>query len=74
MLTVSTMVITALAVGTIVLNSGSWLRSPLMACITIPRPLAFFWARECEMPSAAFAAVSLALATGYASGGERLDG
>ncbi|MGZ6176108.1 MAG: ArnT family glycosyltransferase [Candidatus Binataceae bacterium] len=74
MLTVSAMVITALAVGTIVLSSGSWLGAA-MACITIlMSPLAFFWAREItgEMPSAAFAAVSLALATGYASGGARL--
>ena len=74
MLTVSTMVITALAVGTIVLSSGSWLGAA-MACITIlMSPLAFFWAREItgEMPSVAFAAGSLALATRYASGGARL--
>lgn len=74
MLTVSTMVIAALAVGTIVLSRGSWLGAA-MACITIlMSPLAFFWAREItgEMPSAAFAAVSLALATRYASGGARL--
>ncbi|HLJ44169.1 MAG TPA: glycosyltransferase family 39 protein, partial [Candidatus Binataceae bacterium] len=74
MFTVGTMVITALAVGTIVLSIGSWLGAA-MACITIlMSPLAFFWAREItgEMPSAAFAAGSLALATRYASGGARL--
>jgi hypothetical protein len=74
LLTVSSMVITAGAVGFIVLDSGVWLGA-VLACTTILlSPLAFFWAREItgELPAAAFAAVALALTSRYASGGKRL--
>ena len=74
MLTVSTLVVTAFAIGIIVLEKGFWLGA-VLACVTIlMSPLAFFWAREItgELPSAAFAAVSLAMAARYASSGRRL--
>ncbi|MGA8570056.1 MAG: hypothetical protein WB580_19875 [Candidatus Binataceae bacterium] len=69
MLTVSTLVVTAFAIGIIVLEKGFWLGA-VLACVTIlMSPLAFFWSREItgELPSAAFAAVSLAMAARYAS-------
>jgi hypothetical protein len=74
MLTVSTLVLTALAVGFVVLDRGFWLGAVLACATILLSPLAFFWAREItgELPSAAFAAVSLALAGRYASGGKRL--
>jgi hypothetical protein len=74
MLTVSTLVLTAVAVGFIVLDRGFWLGAVLTCATILLSPLAFFWAREItgELPSAAFAAVSLALAGRYASGGRRL--
>ena len=74
LLTVSSLVITAGAMGFIVLDRGVWLGA-VLACMTILlSPLAFFWAREItgELPSAAFAAVALALTARYASGGGRL--
>ncbi|MFZ1121698.1 MAG: glycosyltransferase family 39 protein, partial [Candidatus Binataceae bacterium] len=74
MLTVSTLVVTAFAIGIIVLEKGFWLGA-VLACVTIlMSPLAFFWSREItgELPSAAFAAVSLAMAARYASSRRRL--
>jgi hypothetical protein len=74
MVTVSALVLTAIALGFIVLDRGFWLGA-VLACVTILlSPLAFFWSREItgELVSAAFAAVSLALAGRYASGGRRL--
>jgi hypothetical protein len=74
MLTVSTLVLTSLAVGFIVLDKGFWLGAVLTCVTMLLSPLGFFWAREItgELPSAAFAAVSLALAGRYASSGRRL--
>ncbi len=74
MLTVSTLVLAALALGYIVLDRGFWLGAVLTCATILLSPLAFFWAREItgELPSAAFAAVSLALALRYASRGQRL--
>jgi 4-amino-4-deoxy-L-arabinose transferase-like glycosyltransferase len=72
--TVSTLVLTALAVAFILLDRDFWLGA-VLACVTLlMSPLAFFWAREItgELPSAVFAAVSLTLAGRYASGGRRL--
>ena len=62
MLTVSTLVLTAVAVGFIVLDRGFWLGAVLTCATILLSPLAFFWAREItgELPSAAFAAVSTA--------------
>jgi len=73
-LTVSALVLTAVAVGFIVLDSGGWLGA-VLACMTILlSPLAFFWAREItgELTSAAFAVVALALAARYVPSGTRL--
>jgi hypothetical protein len=74
MLTVSTLVLTTLGIGFIVLDRGFWLGSALVCIIILLSPLTFFWAREVtgELPSAAFAAVALAMAGRYASSGRRL--
>jgi hypothetical protein len=74
LLTVSSLVITAGAVGFIVLDGGVWLGAVLACATILLSPLAFFWAREItgELPAAAFAAVALALTSRYASDGRRL--
>jgi 4-amino-4-deoxy-L-arabinose transferase-like glycosyltransferase len=74
LLTVTALVITTVAVGTVVLDGGVWLGA-VFACMTLLlSPLAFYWAREItgELPAAAFAAVALVLATQYRSSGKRL--
>src|ERR1700735_2334034 len=73
LLTVTALVITTVAVGTVVLDGGVW-RGAVFACMTLLlSPLAFYWAREItgELPAAAFAAVALVLATQYRSSGKR---
>jgi Dolichyl-phosphate-mannose-protein mannosyltransferase len=74
MLTVNTMVLTTLVIGLIVLDGVLWLGAVVTCVIILLSPLAFFWAREItgELPSAAFATVSLALAMRYASDRRRL--
>ncbi|MGO9061573.1 MAG: hypothetical protein ACLQU2_29990 [Candidatus Binataceae bacterium] len=74
LLTVSALVATAVAVGFIVLVTGGWLAAVLALVTILLSPLAFFWSREitAELPSAAFAALALALATRNASGGKRM--
>ena len=74
LLTVSSLVITAGAVGFIVLDGGVWLGAVLACATILLSPLAFFWAREIpgELPAAAFAAVALVLTSRYASDGRRL--
>lgn len=74
LLTVSALVATAVAVGFIVLGTGGWLAAVLALVTILLSPLAFFWSRQitAELPSAAFAALALALATRNASGGTRM--
>jgi hypothetical protein len=74
LLTVSALVATAVAVGLIVLGTGGWLAAVLALVTILLSPLAFFWAREitAELPSAAFAALALVLATRNASSGKRM--
>lgn len=74
LLTVSALAATAIAIGFIALRTGGWLSAVLALVIILLSPLACFWSREitAELPSIAFAALGLALATQYASDGKRM--
>jgi Dolichyl-phosphate-mannose-protein mannosyltransferase len=74
LVTVSALVVTAVAIGFVVWSTSGWLAAVLALVTILLSPLAFFWSREitAELPSAAFAALAIALAARNASSGRRM--